>query len=270
MDLVYLMQKEMFRRRYSHKTIKAYSLCLRRFIKYCKKEPRQFNRSDIKEYLHHLSDNNKSASTMNLYLMAIKFALEEILNKRWYFIKLPYSKVAEKKPVTLTKEEVLILFDAIYNPTQKLMIMLMYSAGLRVSELVKLKVKDLDFEHNLGWVRAGKGNKDRLFIIANSVKSELISHVNAFEQNSWVFKGRKGHYTIRSVQVIINEASKKAKLNKSVHPHTLRHSFATHLIENGYDVATVQSLLGHNSSETTMTYVHIASPKMINVKSPLD
>jgi len=143
---------------------------------------------------------------------------------------------------------------------------------LRVSELVNLKVRDLDLNLNHGWVRHGKGNKDRLFIIANSLKERLLSHIKEknLDYNSWLFNTYNGHISVRSIQEIVKKAAKKAKIYKKVHPHTLRHSYATHLIENGYDIASVQSLLGHNSAETTMVYVHLASPKLINVKSPLD
>ena len=126
---------------------------------------------------------------------------------------------------------------------------------------------------NYGWVRKGKCKKDRLFIIAEKLKKELIGYISKenISKNSWLFQGQKQHHiSVMTVQKIIKKASKKAAINKNVHPHTLRHSFATHLIENGYDVASVQSLLGHNSSETTMVYLHMASPNMINVKSPFD
>jgi site-specific recombinase XerD len=185
---------------------------------------------------------------------------------------LPYSKVPKQLPEVLTKEEVKRIFEAIQNKKHLLMIKLMYSAGLRVSELVHLKLKDLQLDNNFGWVRQGKGNKDRLFVIAKKLKPELNKHV-AEEQlweESWLFSGRNGNITVRSIQQIIKNAMSKAGIKKNVHPHTLRHSFATHLIENGYSVADVQPLMGHNSPNTTMTYVHMASPKMVNVESPYD
>lgn len=148
----------------------------------------------------------------------------------------------------------------------------MYSAGLRVSELVNLRVRDLDLKENYGWVRHGKGNKDRMFIIAESLKKGLLEHIkiNNLNNENWLFSSYNGNISARTVQEIIKKAAKKTKINKKVHPHTLRHSYATHLIENGYDVTTVQSLLGHNSAETTMVYLHIAPKRFINVRSPLD
>lgn len=271
MDLIYLTKKELFRRNYSIRTIKSYAFCLDKFLQWCKKEPRELTKVDIRRYLYHLCSRNKSASTLNVNLQAIKFALEEILNKR-FFVRLPYSKVSQRLPEALSKREVVQLIAAIPNKKHQLMVKLLYSAGLRVSELVNLKVRDLDFENNTGWVRHGKGNKDRPFIIATAIKDELSKRIEEVNLNysSWLFPGRGTHLHTRSVQEIIKKATVKARLRKNVHPHTLRHSFATHLIENGYDVATVQSLLGHNSAETTMVYVHMAKPKLLAVKSPYD
>lgn len=169
MDLLYLVKREMLRRKYSHRTIVTYQYCLRRFLNWSKKEPRKITKYDVSEYLHLLCDKGKSASTMNVHLMAIKFALEEILNKR-FFVKLPCSKTPQRIPTVLTKEEVYKLCSAITNPKHLLMIKLLYSAGLRVSELVHLKVSDLEYSQGIGWVRSGKGNKDRLFILAEAVK----------------------------------------------------------------------------------------------------
>ncbi|OGM02206.1 hypothetical protein A3K72_00870 [Candidatus Woesearchaeota archaeon RBG_13_36_6] len=272
MDIIYLMKKELFRRKYSIKTIKSYCLCMSQFLKRCHKEPRKITKTDVRDYLEYLCKNNKSASTLNLHLQAIKFALEEILNKR-FFVKLPYSKLPQRLPEVLTKEEVIKLFQSIENPKHSLMIKLMYSAGLRVSELVHLKVKDFQLDKGYGWVREGKGNKDRLFIIAEKLKNELIDYIKKenLVSNSWIFKGRNNtHISARTIQQITKQATKRAGLRKGVHPHTLRHSFATHLIEDGYDVASVQSLLGHRSAATTMIYVHMASPRMISIKSPFD
>ncbi len=164
------------------------------------------------------------------------------------------------------------LFDAIQNPKHSLMVRLMYSAGLRVGELVNLRVKDLEFDKSYGWVRKGKGNKDRLFILSESINQELLDFIaaNSLAAHDWIFKGRHAHLTTRTVYAIVRKASNLASLDKRVHPHTLRHSFATHLIENGYDVTRVQSLLGHNSTDTTMVYVHMASPEILNVRSPYD
>ena len=271
MDLIELMKKEMLRRKYSLRTIKTYVDCLNKFLLFCKKEPRKITKKDIKDYLDNLQERNKTGSTINVHLNALKFAMEEILNKN-FMVRIKYSKTPKTLPTVLTQEEVTNLINSIENRKHNLMIKLLYGAGLRVSELVNLKVNDLEFENNYGFVRHGKGNKDRLFIIAESIKEELLNYVkdNKLESDNYLFESYNGHISTRTIQEITKKAAKKAKIIKNVHPHTLRHSYATHLIENGYDVYSVQSLLGHNSAQTTRLYVHIASPKMIGVKSPLD
>ncbi len=204
--------------------------------------------------------------------MAIRFFLEDVLTKKMK-LNIRYNRRPKKLPVVLSKEEVKKLFEVIQNPTHKLMIELMYSSGLRVSELINLKLEDLELERGFGWVHGGKGNKDRLFIIAESLRNKIRKHTGKKKLNEYkyLFMSNRGtRYNIRSLQQIIKKAGKKAKIDKKISCHTLRHSFATHLIENGYDVSNVQCLLGHKSPETTMVYVHMAYPNMINIKSPID
>jgi site-specific recombinase XerD len=244
---------------------------VKRFFKENDKEPRKINRKDIKDYLDRLAQKDASGSTLNVNLNALKFLMCEILNKN-FFVRIRFSKIPKTLPVVLDKQEIIRLFDAIRNEKQRLIVELMYSAGLRLSELINLKVKDIDLEKRIGWVRHGKGNKDRPFIIAEKMVEKLKDHISKYNLNfdSYIFTGWNGPMSKSYVQHIVRNAAKAAKIKKKVHPHTLRHSFATHLIENGYDVASVQPLLGHNSISTTMVYVHIAMPNMINVKSPLD
>jgi site-specific recombinase XerD len=160
----------------------------------------------------------------------------------------------------LTKNEIVRLIGVVENEKHKLMVELMYSSGLRVSELVNLRVRDLDLGNSVGWVRKGKGRKDRVFVIAKKLRERLRLYIigENIDYNSWLFLGRKGrHIHVRSMQETVKKAGLKAGILKNVHPHTLRHSFATHLIENGYDLGSVQSLLGHASTETTMRYLKI-------------
>jgi len=138
----------------------------------------------------------------------------------------------------------------------------------KVFKSIHLKVKDFSFEENIGWVRGGKGNKDRLFIIPQSIKEKLM--LFCLDKNYFVFEGRKGSLSIRTVQMIVKNAGKKVNLRKKVHPHMFRHSFTTHLLENGSDVSSVQTLLGHTSPLTTLGYSHAIQPKLILTKSPLD
>lgn len=271
-DIEKSIAKECKRRGYSDKTIKSYIYCINRFLKYTKKSLDKISKKDVRLFLENLSEKNMAGNTMNLYHMAIRFLFEDVLDKRiWIDIK--YSKIPEKIPVVISKEEIKELFNAIKNPKHKLMIQMMYSAGLRVSELINLKINDLEINKGYGFVRKGKGNKDRMFIIADSLKEDIKKFIGSKKLNefNYLFTSTKGKkYNTSSPRQIIKEASKKIKLNKKISCHTLRHSFATHLIENGYSISEVQALLGHKSPETTFVYVHAASPNMIKVKSPLD
>lgn len=267
-----LIKKEGLRRGLSPRTIKTYNHCVRRFFSKCHKDPKEVKKQDVKDFLDKLIEKGAGGNTINVYLNALKFFYGQILNRK-LMVYIRYSKTPKTLPSVLTKEEVTKLISAIENPKHSLMARLIYSAGLRVSELVHLKVKDLELDKNHGWVRKGKGNKDRLFIIARNLKNELVGYIydNNLNQESWLFSGQKqGCITTMTVQKIIEKAAKKAAIKKNVHPHTLRHSFATHLVENGYDILSIQSLLGHANAETTMVYVHTARPKMISVQSPLD
>jgi integrase/recombinase XerD len=267
MDIIYLVQKEALRRGMSHRTVKAYSDEVKKFFDYCKKEPRRITKKDIREYLDYLVGKGKSGSSLNIALSALKFMISEILFKTWR-LGIKYSRRPKSLPVVLSKQEVVSLFQAIENKKHKLIVSLMYSAGLRLSEVVHLKAYDI--EEGYGWVRKGKGNKDRLFVIADKLKDELKELIANLDGNEFLFKGNKGtHISQNTIYLIVKRAGKKSGIKKNVHPHTLRHSFATHLIENGYDISLVQRLMGHNSLETTKGYIHLAFPK-INVKSPLD
>jgi len=265
-----LIKKEALRRGLRPRTILTYQNCVRVFFQRCKKEPFQVNKKDIQDFLDHLLEKGAPGNTLNVYLNALKFFYEEVLNRR-LTLKIRYTKVAKKLPDFLTKEETVRLISSIENPKHSLLIRLLYSSGLRISELLNLKIKDLNILEGHGWVRNGKGGKDRPFIIAHSLKEELINYTKNKSSKEWLFVGwNNSPYDASSVREILKKAVKKAKLSKKVHPHMLRHSFATHLIQNGYSPLEVQPLLGHNSVNTTLVYVHLAAANLLNVKSPLD
>lgn len=258
----------MLRRKYSLRTIESYVWCVKRFLKANHKEPRYIGKKDIKDYLDELALGNKAGSTLNIHLSALRFLVYDVLHKD-FNLNIKYSRRPKTLPTVLTKDETKRLFDAVENSKHRLMLELMYSAGLRVSELLNLKVEDFD-EKN-GWVRKGKGNKDRPFIIAERLKKRVQDYIETNYIDGYLFIGwNNTKMSPSTVQAIVKSAAKKAKLRKNVHPHTLRHSFATHLIEDGYDVTDVQPLLGHGSMQTTMKYVHMASPQILSVISPFD
>lgn len=273
-DIEKAVLKECKRRRLSPRTAKTYLYCINKFLKWCGKEIGKVSKKDVRLFLEYLSNKNLSGNSLNTYHMAIKFLFIDVLEKKMW-INVKYSKIPEKLPCVLSKEEVKKLLNAISNWKHRLMVEFLYSSGLRVSELLNIKIKDLEIDKNFGYVRNGKGGKDRLIILAKIVKEKIknLIKIEKLTFDSFLFQSnRNKKYSVRSVQKIIRNSSKKAKLKnwKEIHPHTLRHSFATHLIENGYDISQVQTILGHKSPETTMIYTHISSPKMINIKSPLD
>jgi len=268
LDVVYNMKREMLRRKLSPRTVKTYLHYVQKFLLANRnKKPREFSKKDVREFLYKLEQKEVSGSTLNIAHNALRFMMIEVLHKACY-LKIRYSKVPVRKPDYLTKEEVRRLIGAIINKKHKLLVSLMYGAGLRVSEAVKLKVEDFSFEENIGWVRGGKGNKDRPFIIPTILRDELIIVCN--EKEGYIFPGRNNHLTARSVTMILANAENSSGIKKHIHPHMLRHSFATHLLEAGNDVTTVQTLLGHVRPETTLGYSHVLRPKMLSTKSPLD
>ncbi len=271
-DINKAIWKEGCRRRLSPRTIKTYQNCVKIFLGKTKKSIDKISKKDVRLFLESLSEKERAGSTMNVYHMALRFLFTQVLEKRMW-IDIKYSKTPKKLPEVLSKEEVRKLIDATKNSKHVLMLTLMYSSGLRVSELINLKVKDLNLEKNFGYVRNGKGGKDRLITLAKNLIPAIkrIIELENLKEKDYLFQSnRRTKYSIRSIQKIVDKSSKLSKINRKIHPHTLRHSFATHLIENGYDVTSVQALLGHKSPETTLIYTHIASPNLINTQSPLE
>ena len=212
----------------------------------------------------------KSGSTINVYHSALQFFFSQILKKKM-MVNIKYSRRRKRLPEVLEKEELRRLFDSIKNKKYKLIISLMYSGGLRISEVLNLKVKDLSLNNNYGWVRHGKGNKDRTFIIADNLREELHGWIENKELNDFLFlSNRNKIFHPNSVRKVLKEAAKRSGIKKNVHPHILRHCFGTDVIKNGYTESELQPLMGHKSIETTRTYVHVANAQTTRVKSPYD
>ena len=254
----------------SEHTIKNYIKANSDLIEFCKKNPEQINEQDVKEYIaENLSD--KSSSTIILFLSAIKLAYSSILGRDITAgIKRP--KREKKLPEVLTKEEVRKLISSCNNRKSRLMISLLYAAGLRVSELINLKINNLNFGEKIGYIRRAKGRKDRIFNIPSFIFSDLKKQVKKQKEKKqeYLFTGPKGKLTSRNIQKIVKNTAKKAGINKDVHCHTLRHSFATHLLEDGIDIRKIQELLGHANLSTTQIYTHISREELKKIKSPLD
>lgn len=256
-------------RGFSSKTSKMYILYNREFLKRYNIEPTNVVEDDIKLYLSEkMTEENLSTKSISLIKAALMFYYNEILGKK-FDIKTP--KIKKTSPVVLTKDEVKQLFDNISNFQHRLILKLYYSSGLRLSEAITLKKKDLDFNEDIIWIRNGKGGKDRMSILSKSLSEELKLFTQSKDKNDFVFVNSKGNpLSDRSIQLAMQKAKDRANLQKDVHVHSLRHSFATHLLEAGVDIRKIQELLGHADLSTTQIYTKVSNEELKKVKSPLD
>lgn len=260
---------EMDIRNYSSKTIKSYLLCLKYYFNYIEFDYLIVNEDKIKQFILFLKSRNKAPQTINLYLSAIKFYYRDVLKKSKK-IDIHHSKKTLKIPVILSREEIQQIINSTDNKKHRLIILLAYTAGLRVSEIVNLRVKDIDLNNLTIHIKNSKGKKDRLTIFSDKIKSQLSQLIFLKNKNDLVFESQRGgKYPERTIQKIFENTLQKAKIKKDISFHCLRHSFATHLLENGVDVRYVQELLGHANIRTTQIYTHVTNPSIKNIKSPL-
>jgi integrase/recombinase XerD len=254
----------------SNYTIRNYLRANSNLLEFCNKSPEDVKEEDVKAFMaEKLSDS--SSSSIIVFLSALRYAYSNLLKKDVTTgIKRP--KREKRIPAVLTKDEVKRLINAIPTKKSKLMISMIYACGFRVSELINLKVNDLNFEEMTGHVIQAKGKKDRIFNIPQFLLKNLKKQAeNQKELNQeYLFTGPKGKLSDRNLQKIVRKFAKKAGINKEVHPHTLRHSFATHLLENGTDIRKIQELLGHADLSTTQIYTHISTEELKKIKSPID
>ena len=265
------LEREMKIRNFSSKTIKAYLYYNKQFVKFANKDIDCIRNEDIKQYLEYLVDQGFSFSTLNVAINALKFYYTQIL-KRKFFFDIRHAKKEKKLPVVLSKQEIDKMIKVTENPKHKFLIKLLYSTGMRISEVVKIKMSDVDFERKLILVRSGKGKKDRYTLLADSLEETLKRQSALKNRDDYLFTSRnkKSHWHVMSAQKVIKQASQQASINKNVSAHTLRHSFATHLLESGTDIRYIQELLGHKNLETTQVYTKVANNILGQIKNPLD
>jgi site-specific recombinase XerD len=269
MDELGRLRLEMDSRGFSPKTKKSYMFFAEDFLRYVGKPALVTQREDVKGYISHLIvDKGYTNITANLAISSLKFFFSEVLEMPLYGMERP--KREKSLPTVLSKEEVKRVIEAASNPKHMLVLKCLYGMGLRVSELVGLKVSDIDFERGMVKVESGKGEKDRYVMLPIGLRQELKSYLEVEKPGKYVFSGRNGKYTIKSVQKVFEHAARKAGICKEASCHTLRHSFATHLLESGVDIRYIQSLLGHARLQTTQVYTHVADNRLRNIKSPLD
>tara|TARA_B100000508_G_C11432986_1_gene264423 strand:- start:36 stop:1166 length:1131 start_codon:yes stop_codon:yes gene_type:complete len=259
-------------RRYSLQTAKTYISLFERFLNaYPDQSADQLSEVEITAFLKEKHKEQISDSLLNLYINAIKFYYEVVkgMPHRFYAIRRPQKK--QRLPVVLSKAEVERMFQHCFNIKHRCIIGLLYSAGLRRSELLNLKVHDVDSDRMCIHLRAAKGGKDRMVLLSKKLLKELRIYYKAYRPKEYLFEGPGGKiYTGSSVLRVVQQLSDCAKIKKKVTPHTLRHSFATHLLEAGTDLRYIQVLLGHNSSKTTEIYTHVATKQLGRIESPLD
>lgn len=267
------MRRKLEIARYSPRSIQVYLSATRQlFQHFPKKHPNDIRTEDIEAFQHHLATERKvSNSTLNQAVNAVRYYYMNVVGdaRRVTFIERP--RFEKKLPMVLSEEEIASLLRSVDNLKHRSILMLIYSAGLRLSELIGLERQDLAVERSQLIVRSGKGSKDRITLLSRKALASLEEYLTTYKPKRYLFEGPDGGpYSPRSVQVIFHRAREKAGITKPATVHTLRHSFATHLLEKGTDLRYIQALLGHSSSKTTEIYTHVSTKALGKIRSPLD
>jgi integrase/recombinase XerD len=261
-------------KRYSESTIKTYTEALKSFLTFfCKKEVSDITNEDVILYNNaHILKNNLSASYQNQIVNAIKIYFKTIQERSIELEKIHRPKKYHLLPNVLSKEEIKLILNAHRNLKHKTMLCLIYSCGLRRSELLHLKPLDIDSNRNIVIIKQAKGKKDRIVPLSPKILIMLRDYYALYKPVTWLFEGQNAgeQYDERSLSNVLKQALVKANIAKPVSLHWLRHSFATHLLESGTDLRYIQELLGHNSSRTTEIYTHVSTRNIQQIKSPYD
>ena len=257
---------------YSLSTINSYTFCFEKFLDHFKgQEINSLTKDQITEFLYQESQKGLSSGYQNQIINAIKFYYEKVLKRKKEYYDIPRAKRPQKLPVVFSEEEIIALLNEIKNLKHKAILYLIYSGGLRISEAVKMKIADIDSTRNLILIRGGKGKKDRTTLLSQKLLHLLREYYKEYKPKDYLFEGETGgQYSVKSIQNVFNRALENSGIKKKATVHSLRHSFATHLLERGTDLRYIQDLLGHNSSRTTEIYTHITKKGKDKIASPLD
>jgi integrase/recombinase XerD len=266
------MQADLQLRGITPRTQKDYLREVSKLAKYFNKSPEELGEKEVKEYLVHLLKDGKiSGGTYKYYVSGIKFLYRTTLKREEVVDAMQYPKCKRNLPVVLDLSEVESLFSVTTNLKHKAILMITYSSGLRISEAARLKITDIDSKRMMVRIQQGKGGKDRYSILSHTALECLRQYWRKYRPKEWLFEGNKGtHISISSIRQIFWDAKKRAGITKPASVHTLRHSFATHLVEAGTNLHHVQLLLGHRSPTTTTVYLHVSKVNLAQVTSPLD
>jgi len=266
------MEQQLRVQRYSWNTIKTYKHFFALLLGYYPdRDPSSLEKQDILTFLLKSSEEkNWSSSTQNQAVNAVKFYYEKVLGHSRTFYDLRPRK-EKKLPGVFSEQEVQRLFTSVRNQKHRTILMLIYSGGLRIGESIRLRKEDIFFDRKTIFIKAGKGKKDRYTVLSDKMIVQLKDYLESYQPAYWLFEGQDGgQYSARSIQAVFRRAVKASGVNPYSTVHTLRHSFATHLLEHGMDLRYIQELLGHSSSETTQIYTHITSQARNKLVSPLD
>lgn len=269
------MIRELKLKMMSEKTIKSYVSYVNYLAKYYKKSPDKINREEVKNYLYYLKvDRQLSANTLNVAHSAIRFFYIHVINAEWVVKDIAKYKRDKSKPLVLSKTEVETILNLTWNLKHKTILTLIYSAGLRVSEAAKVKVSQIDTERMQIYIKDGKGSADRYALLSPTTLKLIRDYIEEYKPVDYLFyarnKNKMHHFSVRAIQRAFKDARLKAGIIKEASVHTLRHSFATHLLEAGVNLHHIQLLLGHYSPQATYIYLHARRMDLMNIKSPLD
>ncbi len=271
-----MMLEEIERRNFSEATRDCYVRAVEDFARYFNRPPDQLGPEHIREFQAHLFTKRKLApNTVNQRLAALRFFFVKTLHRPWNAAETPYPKKVIHLPIVLSQQEVALLIDSATLPFHHTLMMTLYATGVRRAELAHLKVNDIDSDRMIVRIRGGKGRKDREVMLSPKLLEELREHWRCYKPKEWLFPGGRWHNSSKPITPKVawqacQAAAKRCGLEKKVHPHTLRHCFATHLLEAGADLRTIQMLLGHRDLEETTIYLHVSKRHLNATPSPLD
>lgn len=269
------LKEDILLRGLSQRTLASYASSARLFLEYCNRPAEQLNEDDIRKFLLHLIKDKKSApATVNKYNAAIRFLFAVTFNQNLNYLKIPRQKNHKTLPEVLTREEVATIIEGCKTLKHKAMLALIYGSGLRVSEAAALKIQHIDSKNMRLFVASGKGRKDRYTLLSDTCLNVLREYFRMHRPKhpeGWLFPGafNASHITYRSIELAFDDAVKRTTITKNISVHTLRHAFATHLLEDGATLLQIKELLGHSCIQSTTVYLHLANLTS-DVKSPLD
>ncbi len=267
------MIRDMELRRLSPHTQKSYLNAVRGLAKFYHRAPDTLSREEVQNYLLYLENDRKIAwNTSRVVVSGLRFFFGVTIQKHDMLLAIPARKQQRRLPVVLSREEVMRIINSLSNPKHRLLLMATYSGGLRVSEVVRLKLTDFDFSRMTIRIELGKGNKDRYTLLSRRLAGELEEYIRHRRILQWLFPSYKDgiHVSVMAAQKVYAQARVKAQISHGSGIHTLRHCFATHLLEDGVDIYTIQKLMGHRQISTTAVYLHLTAEGFCRVDSPLD